>query len=58
MSTKPIFPDLKWVCVYCNKRVPDDIEPELFKCCGEIGHVAQEIDIPELDEEDDVSKTE
>lgn len=30
---------MKTVCVFCSREVPDDTQPETFRCCGEVGHV-------------------
>ena len=41
MGIKKVFT----VCAYCGKEVPDGIQPEVFECCGEIGHT-MEVDGP------------
>jgi hypothetical protein len=28
-------------CVYCGKPVPESQHPNVFSCCGEIGHTVE-----------------
>lgn len=28
----------EWRCPYCDSAMPDAIQPELWECCGEMGH--------------------
>lgn len=39
--------DEQYACTYCGREVPPGVEPSMFDCCGERGHVDP---IDELDE--------